>query len=49
MINNFNDLYKHYGHEVVVARYEDTTNEPINVAIECIDCYEVLIDYDREA
>ena len=48
MINNFDDLYKHYGHNIVVARYTDTLNEPINVGIECEDCYEVLTSYDRE-
>jgi hypothetical protein len=48
MINSFKDLYKHYGHEVVVARYENTINETINVAIECQDCYEVLVNYDKQ-
>lgn len=48
MINSFDELYNHYGHSVVVARYENTINEPVNVSIECEDCYEVLISYDRE-
>jgi hypothetical protein len=44
---NFTDLLKHYGHEVVVARYTDNENEVHNVGIECEDCHEVLLDFDR--
>jgi hypothetical protein len=45
---NFEELYKHYGHNVVVAQYTEQDNEPVNVAIECNDCDEVLMDYERE-
>jgi len=47
-VSNFNELHKHYGHQVVVAQYTDTMGEPIAVSIECMDCYEVLVDYDKE-
>ena len=45
--NNFDELYRHYAHSVVVARYTDFDNEVVNVAIECMDCSEVLLDYDK--
>jgi hypothetical protein len=47
-MSNFTELHKHYGHQVVVAQYTDTEGEPVAVAIECMDCYEVLVDYDKE-
>jgi hypothetical protein len=47
-VQNFDELYAHYGHEVVVARYTGRDNNPLNVAIECNDCNEVLVDYDKE-
>ena len=39
----FNDLVKHYGHNVSVVMYADT-----NVAVECEECYEVIVDFDKE-
>jgi len=47
-VSNFTELHKHYGHQVVVAQYTDIKGEPVAVAIECMDCYEVLVDYDNE-
>lgn len=41
------ELLNHQGHEIVIARYE-AEGEPVNVAIECETCYEVLVDYERE-
>jgi hypothetical protein len=46
---NFDELYKHYGHEIVVARYTTKVGEVENVGIECNDCWEILIDYDKES
>ena len=40
---NYEELNAHIGHSVVVANYATE-----NVAIECEDCSEVLIDFDRE-
>ena len=37
------ELNAHFGHSVVVANYASE-----NVAIECEDCFEVLVDFDRE-
>jgi len=42
------DAVYYYGHQVEVAQYTDKGGEAVGVSIECMDCYEVLIDYDRE-
>ena len=41
---NYEDLKQHVGHNIVCVEYGDGEN----VAIECEDCNEVLLDYDRE-
>ena len=43
-VQNFEDLAEHFGHTLTVALY----GEVDNVAIECEDCYEVLLDFDKE-
>jgi len=48
-VQTFDELVTHYGHSVVVARYTDSEGEVTNVAIECEDCSEVLIDHERES
>ena len=40
---NKKDLSAHIGHDLECVEYGD--NE--NVAVECIDCNEVLIDFDE--
>lgn len=45
-VSNFSDLIAHEGHRVVVVTYG---NPPVNVAAECEDCCEVLIDFDKGA
>ena len=45
-VQNFTDLSKHYGHEVVVAVYTDSKGKVQNVAIECTECNDVLLDFD---
>lgn len=42
-VHSYADLIQHDGHNVVVVAYADGAN----IAIECEDCYEVLLDYDR--
>lgn len=41
-VHSFDDLRQHVGHETEVVMYA----EGCNVAIECLDCCEVLVDYD---
>lgn len=43
-MSNFDRVLSHFGHELEVAVYGD--NE--NVAIECLTCMEVVVDYNQE-
>jgi hypothetical protein len=42
-VQNYSDLADHYGHSLDVAIYGDQAN----IAIECENCNEVLIDFDN--
>ena len=42
--HNFRDLKAHAGHNIVCVIYGNDHN----VAIECEDCNEVLLDYDKD-
>ena len=44
--NGYRDLLEHAGHKIVIATYGDPS-EPHNVAIECVTCSEVLLDFDH--
>jgi hypothetical protein len=46
---DFNDLIRHEEHEITIATYLDIDLNTINVAIECMDCHEVLLDFDKDA
>ncbi len=41
---NYDELKRHVGHKIVCVTY----GEGQNVAIECEDCNEVLLDYDKD-
>jgi hypothetical protein len=47
-VQNYSDLADHYGHDINISKYTDTLGNGINMAIECEDCYEVLLDFDNE-
>ncbi len=40
---NYEELKAHRGHKIVVVTYGEQ-----NAAIECEDCNEVLLDFDKE-
>lgn len=42
-VSTYAELSAHYGHKIEIANYADR-----NVAVECVDCYEVLVDFDSE-
>jgi cytidine deaminase len=42
-VQNFEELAQHQGHKVEVVVYGDRHNS----AVECIECYEVLLDFDN--
>ena len=43
-VNSFDELMTHKDHLVEVVTYGDP---PVNVAIECLICGEVLLDFDN--
>jgi hypothetical protein len=45
--HSFKDLVAHVGHNVQVVLY-GPQDDPVNVAVECEDCNEVLMDFDAE-
>ena len=47
-VNRYSDLKTHVGHRIEIVTYGDP-EFPVNVACECIDCGEVLFDYDNPA
>ena len=42
----YSELKNHIGHELVCASY-GKWNNPCNVAIECVTCGIVLLDFDK--
>jgi len=46
-VHSFYDLVQHHGHNVVVVTYGGRGEDALNVAIECEDCCEVLLDFDK--
>lgn len=43
----FERIKEHIGHKIECGCYTDADGEIVNVAIECMDCCEVLVDYDK--
>lgn len=43
---DYDTLKAHIGHKIVCVGY-GLPEDPANVAIECEDCNEVLLDYDK--
>lgn len=46
-VQNYKELKGHIKHKIVCTYYGDK-EEPENVAIECLTCNEVLVDYDKD-
>jgi hypothetical protein len=42
--DGFKDLMKHVGHDIECVTYGDNDN----VAIECVTCDEILLDFDAD-
>lgn len=49
--HNYNELIRHVNHrlECIVYGNEDNEDNEDNVVIECIDCCEVLLDFNKPA
>jgi hypothetical protein len=41
-VHSYDELVEHFGHEIHCVKYGDT-----NVALECVDCNVILVDYDK--
>jgi hypothetical protein len=54
MSNSYKGLLAHVGHDVKIVEYRQPNDplyieeDPDNVALECIDCGEVILDFDRD-
>ncbi len=46
-VNNFEELKRHYGHTIELVLYGEKDN-PSNIAIECVDCNEVILDFNKD-
>jgi hypothetical protein len=44
---NYAELRRHIGHKIACVCYGLDHAEPENVAIECEDCNEVILSFDR--
>ncbi len=44
---DFKDLSRHIGHDIACVTYGKSKSEPVNVAVECETCSEVLLNYDN--
>ena len=42
------ELERHFNHDIVIARYSGLDDEPVNYAVECETCNEVIIDEEVE-
>ena len=42
----YEELKRHIGHRIVVSAYGEI-DDPVNVAIECEDCAEVILDFNH--
>lgn len=45
---NYTELRRHIGHHIVCVGYGNPEENPANVAVECEDCNEVILDYDDD-
>jgi hypothetical protein len=46
--DGFKQLKEHIGHEIEVAGYQNGRTKIVDVTVECVDCDEILFDYDLE-
>jgi hypothetical protein len=44
-VSTFDDLMYHVNHEVEVATYG---HPPVNIAVECVECGDILFCFDKE-
>jgi hypothetical protein len=37
------NLANHFDHDIVIARYSGLDNQPVEYAVECETCFEVIV------
>ena len=47
-VNSYDELRPHIGHKITCVCYGSEGEDPANIAIECEDCNEVLVSFDKE-
>lgn len=48
-VRSYSQLRNHIGHEIDCIAYGKQGRPPDNVAVECITCNEVLMEFDRDS
>lgn len=46
--HNYEELREHIGHDLACVGYGQLGAAPANVAIECMTCGAVLVDFDKD-
>ena len=44
----YEKIARHIGHNIEVATYGNGWGDMVNVAVECMDCHEVIVDADNK-
>ena len=47
-VNTYDELRAHIGHKIECVCYGADGEDPDNIALECVDCSEVLVSYDQD-
>jgi hypothetical protein len=48
-VYDYQSLLAHAGHKIEIVTYGRIGLPPVNVSCECVDCNEVLMDFDAPA
>ena len=44
----YEKIIRHAGHKIEIATYGNGWGDTVNVAVECMNCHEVIVDADSE-
>ena len=44
----YEKIIRHAGHKIEIATYGNGWGDTVNVAVECMNCHEVIVDADNE-
>ena len=46
--HSYEELKSHIGHKIECVQYGSPGDAPENVAVECVDCCEVILDFNKD-